>query len=48
MMRRRDRDGRDVRENGSAEMSRRVVTDNLRLGLPKMPKTEKVPRMRAP
>ena len=28
MMRRRDRDGRDVWENGSAEMSRRVVTDN--------------------
>ena len=47
MMRRRDRDGRDVRENGSAEMSRRVVRFTQRhsrqsqtLGLPKMPKTE--------
>lgn len=33
MMRRRDRDGRDVRENGSAEMSRRVVSrENLKWG----------------
>ena len=32
-MRRRDRDGRDVRENGSAEMSRRVVRENLLMGV---------------